>query len=181
MISLNPNKYPEDNPFSVKQNNTTYKYHIISEGIYPPKNRLCYTSARSHNNTRYKIPDDYLIQTSWGKGKSKHIIECEIKYELNEPIFIVRFQEDSQQYILESKKSPSDTANKYLWKKNPNNPRARISDVYVFCLNILDIEKECERKHRSSSFRPFNILSESMKTKRSHTFSVQLDKAFKNE
>src|SRR6185437_15620203 len=91
MMSLNPNKYPEDNPFSVKQNNTTYKYHIISEEIYSPKNRLCYTSARSHNNTRYKIPDDYLIQTSWGRGKSKHIIECEIKYELDGPIFIVRF------------------------------------------------------------------------------------------
>jgi len=51
----------------------------------------------------------------------------------------------------------------------------------VFCLNILDIKKERERKHRSSSFRPFNTLSESMRTKRSRAFSVQLDKAFKNE
>ncbi|CAG8855241.1 23482_t:CDS:2, partial [Gigaspora margarita] len=66
-------------------------------------------------------------------------------------------------------------------KKNPNNPCARISGVHVFCLNILDIEKEHERKHRSSSFRLFNTLSESMKTKRSCAFSVQLDKAFKNE
>ncbi|CAG8848403.1 18971_t:CDS:2, partial [Gigaspora margarita] len=147
-MSLNPNKYPEDNPFLVKQNNTTYKYHIISEGIYLPKNTLYYTSARSHNKTRYKIPDDYLVQTSWGRGKSKHIIEYEVKYELDGPIFIVRFQEDSQQYILESKESP---------------------------------KKERERKHRSSSFRPFNTLSKSMKTKRSRAFSVQLDKAFKNE
>ncbi|CAG8850984.1 11432_t:CDS:2, partial [Gigaspora margarita] len=141
-MSLNPNKYPENNPFSVKQNNTTYKYHIISEGIYSLKNTLCYTSARSYNKTRYKIPDDYLVQTSWEKGKSKHIIECEIKYELDRPIFIVRFQEDSQQYILELKEFPSNAANKYLWKKNPDNPSARISGIYVFCLNILDIEKE---------------------------------------
>ncbi|CAG8790491.1 30613_t:CDS:2 [Gigaspora margarita] len=123
-MSLNPNKYPEDNPFSVKQNNTYYL------------------------QTRYKIPDNYLIQTSWGRGKSKHIIECEIKYKLDGPIFIVRFQKDSQQYILESKESP---------------------------------KKERERKPRSSSFRPFNTLSESMKTKRSRAFSVQLDKAFKNK
>ncbi|RIB20680.1 hypothetical protein C2G38_2303217 [Gigaspora rosea] len=68
-----------------------------------------------------------------------------------------------------------------IQEKNPNNPHARISGVHVFCLNILDIEKERERKHRSSSFRPFNTLSESMKTNRSRAFSVQLDKAFKNE
>ncbi|CAG8836265.1 29190_t:CDS:2, partial [Gigaspora margarita] len=159
-MSLNPNKYPEDNPLLVKQNNTTYKFTLL---------------------TRYKIPDDYIVQTSWGRGKSKHIIECEIKYELDGPIFIVRFQEDSQQYILELKESPSNVANKYLWKKNPDNPSTRISGIHVFCLNILDIEKEHERKHRSSSFRPFNTLSESMKTKRFRAFSVQLDKAFKNE
>ncbi|CAG8849792.1 20093_t:CDS:2, partial [Racocetra persica] len=83
---------------------------------------------------------------------------CKIKYKLDRPIFIVRFQEDSQQYILESKESPSDAVNKYLW-----------------------VQKERERKYRSSSFRLFNTLSESMRTKCSCAFSVQLDKAFKNE
>ncbi|CAG8815210.1 527_t:CDS:1, partial [Racocetra fulgida] len=57
----------------------------------------------------------------------------------------------------------------------------RISGVHVFCLNIPDIERERERKNQSSSFRPFNTLSESMKIKRSHAFSIQLGEAFKNE
>ncbi|CAG8681492.1 8224_t:CDS:2, partial [Racocetra fulgida] len=155
-MSLSQNKYSDNNPFSVKQNNTTYKYHIINEGFYPPKDKLCYTSVRSHNGGQYKIPDNYLVQTSWGRNKSKHIIECKIKYELNGPIFRIRFQEDSQQYIIESKESPSAAANNYLWVQR-------------------------ERKNWSSSFRPFNTLSESMKTKCSRAFSIQLGEAFKNE
>ncbi|CAG8726503.1 1959_t:CDS:2 [Cetraspora pellucida] len=114
-MSLNQNKYSENNPFSVKQNNTIYKYHIINEGIYLPKDKLSFTST-----------------------------QCKIKYELNGPIFRIRFQEDSQQNIIESKESPSAAANNYLWKKNPNNPCARISGVHVFGLNILDIERERE-------------------------------------
>ncbi|CAG8487247.1 15776_t:CDS:1 [Dentiscutata heterogama] len=114
-MSLNQNKYPENNPFSVKQNNTIYKYHIINEGIYPPKDKLSFTSARSHNGIKYKIPDNYLVQTSWGRCNSNHKIECEIKYELNGSIFRIRFQEDSQQNIIESKESPSAAANNYLW------------------------------------------------------------------
>ncbi|CAG8761668.1 17305_t:CDS:1, partial [Cetraspora pellucida] len=42
------------------------------------------------------------------------MIECEIKYELIELIFRIRFQEDSQQHIIESKEFPSDAANNYL-------------------------------------------------------------------
>ncbi|CAG8574635.1 14373_t:CDS:2, partial [Racocetra fulgida] len=83
------------------------------------------------------------------------MIECEIKYELNGPIFRIIFQEGSQKYVIESKESPSATANNY-------------------------IQVQCERKNRSS-FRPFNALSESMKMKHSRAFSIQLDEVFKNE
>ncbi|CAG8472960.1 4061_t:CDS:2, partial [Scutellospora calospora] len=58
----------------------------------------------------------------------------------------IRFQEDSQQYIIESKESPSDTANNYLQKKNPNNT-TKISSIYIFCLNVMDIKREHKRKN----------------------------------
>ncbi|CAG8694851.1 11930_t:CDS:1, partial [Dentiscutata heterogama] len=76
-MSLSQSKYPEDNPFSLKQNNTTYTYTIISEGFYPPTSIVHYTAAFSRNRTKYKISDNYLVQTRWGRGWSKHVIECE--------------------------------------------------------------------------------------------------------
>ncbi|CAG8815018.1 23280_t:CDS:1, partial [Dentiscutata erythropus] len=89
-------------------------YYIINEEFYSPKDKLCYTLACS-NAVKYKTPNNYLVQTSWGRGISKHMIECKIEYKSNRPIFRIRFQEDSQEYIIESKKSPSAIANNYLW------------------------------------------------------------------
>jgi len=50
----------------------------------------------------------------------------------------------------------------------------------VFGLNAIDVEKEREKKNHSHSFKPFHMLSESMKTKRSRAFSTQVGTAFKN-
>jgi hypothetical protein len=113
-MSLERNKYPEKNPFSLRQNNTKYTYNIINEGYYPPKNMLCYTS--NHNTgsgkTQYKIPDRYLVETSWGR-KSRHTIECEIEYDSEGPVFIIRFNENYQ-HVIQSKESSSNIANEYL-------------------------------------------------------------------
>jgi hypothetical protein len=114
MSSLNENKYPQTDIFSLKQNNTTYTYTIISEGFYPPKNILCYTSARSRNGTQFKIPNNYLVRTSWGRGDLRHTVECEIEYESNRPVFRILFEENFQQQVVESKESPTKAANEYL-------------------------------------------------------------------
>ena len=51
----------------------------------------------------------------------------------------------------------------------------------MFGLNATDVEKEREKKNYLHSFKPFNMLSESMKTKRSRAFSIQMNTAFQNE
>ncbi|CAG8686405.1 14824_t:CDS:2, partial [Cetraspora pellucida] len=161
-MSLRQCKYPEDNPFFLKQNNTTYTYTIISEGFYPPTSIVCCTSSHSHNGIQYKISDNYLVQTKWDRKKSHHIVECEIKYEMNKPVFRIKFEENVQTFVMESKESATDVANKYLQKKNPNM-QAKLSGIHVFKLNAKDLEQEYIKKHHSHSFKPFNILSESMK------------------
>ena len=60
------------------------------------------------------------------------------------------------------------------------NTQARLSGVHVFCLNSQELEKERERKYRSNYLKPFNDLSNSMKTKRACTFSKQLAVNFTN-
>src|SRR6185436_1219423 len=97
-------KYPETTTFSLKQNGTNYTYNIISEGFYPSKNIVKYTSARSRAGKQFKIPDNYIVQTSWGRGNLQHNIKCEIKYESNQPIFRILFGENFEQ-IVESKES----------------------------------------------------------------------------
>ena len=113
MSFLNENKYPNINIFSLKQNNTTYTYTIISEGFYPPKSMIHYTSARSRSGTQFKIPNNYLVRTSWERGNSQYIVECEIEYELNGPVFRILFEKNFQQ-VVESKESPTKAANEYL-------------------------------------------------------------------
>lgn len=103
--------YPASSILKIKQNNTYYTYTIIKEGFYPSNDILCYTSARSTN--QFKIPDDYVIHTSWGKGISSHIVQCEINYIDSVPVFIIRFGEGFQNYIS-STTSATNAANTYL-------------------------------------------------------------------
>ncbi|RIB18223.1 hypothetical protein C2G38_2185215 [Gigaspora rosea] len=177
-MSFNQSKYFENNSFSLKQNNANYKYHVINEGFYPPKDKIYCTIASSRNGSKYRVPNNYLVQTSWGRNKSHYIVECEIEYELDGLIFIIRFEENSQRFVLKSKKSPTNVANNYLQKKYPNTC-ATIFRIHVFGFNAMDMERERNRKKKLSlSLKPFNSLSESMKTKRSRAFSVHLGKTF---
>ncbi|RIB12529.1 hypothetical protein C2G38_2200402 [Gigaspora rosea] len=153
-MSLERNKYPEKNPFSLRQNNTKYTYNIINEEYYPPKNMLRYTSNHntSSGKTQYKIPDGYLVETSW-RRKSRHTIECAIEYDLMK--------------ILNNIKG--------------SNSHARISGIHAFGLNAIDVEqeRECKRKeNRPCSLKPFSVLCESMKTKCSHSFSLHISKNY---
>ncbi|CAG8769713.1 1627_t:CDS:2, partial [Cetraspora pellucida] len=146
--------------------------------FYPPKDKICCTVASSHNGSKYRVLNNYLVQTSWGRNKSRHMVECEIEYEQDGSIFIIRFEENSQQYVLISKKSLTNVANDYLQKKCPNTC-ATISRIHVFGLNAMDVKQERDRKKKLPlSLKPFNSLSESMKIKKSRAFSIHLGKSF---
>ena len=103
--------YSESNILKLTQNNTCYTYTVIKEGFYPSNDILCYTSARS--NSQFKIPDNYLVQTSWGKGVSRHTVKCEINYVERAPVFKIWFGEDFQASVT-STQSPTNAANSYL-------------------------------------------------------------------
>ncbi|CAG8687476.1 3402_t:CDS:10, partial [Gigaspora margarita] len=158
-------------------------YHVPGiAGYYPSKDIICYTSSHTRNKTWYKVPDNYIVETSWEKG---HIVECEIEYQSNKPVFRIKFKENSQQYIIESNESPSKVANDYLnVKKKSSNTRSRISGIHVFGLHIINVEHEW--KHKKKKKRPyalklFNLLSEFMKTKCLHAFFMQVGKIFESE
>ena len=105
--------YPNFNVITLNQNGTRYTYIIIKEDYYLQNDILCYTSAHSCNNTQFKIPNNYLIQTSWGRGTSKHIVQCEINYIEKVPVFKISFGENFQVHV-ESRQSAKNAANAYL-------------------------------------------------------------------
>ncbi|RIA91748.1 hypothetical protein C1645_821571 [Glomus cerebriforme] len=137
-----------------------------------------YTSAYSCNNTQFKILDNYLIQTSWGRGASKHVIQCEINYIEKVPVFKILFEENFQLYV-NSTQSAISAANAYLQMKKPNT-QAHLSEIHIFFLNSQELERERERKHRFHLLKPFNKLSNSMKTKRVYMFNEHLVVNFTN-
>ncbi|CAB4385525.1 unnamed protein product [Rhizophagus irregularis] len=94
------------------------------------------------------------------------------------PVFKISFGENFQANV-ESIHSATKAANAYLQIKKPNT-QARLSGVHVFCLNSQELERERERKRRSHMLKPFNKLSNSMKTKRVYMFNEQLAVNFTN-
>ncbi|PKC56250.1 hypothetical protein RhiirA1_474273 [Rhizophagus irregularis] len=118
-------KYPENNPFLPKQNNTNYTCTIVKEGFYPSKNIICYTGIQ------FKISDNYSV-TGRGEGDLRHTIKCEIEYESDgRPVFRIWFGKNFKQYVIESKESPTKAANEYLRRKNPNT-HVNLSGIHVF-------------------------------------------------
>ncbi|RIA80391.1 hypothetical protein C1645_838797 [Glomus cerebriforme] len=158
--------YPASNVITLNQNSTHYTYTIIKEGYYPQNDIFHYISARSCNNTQFKIPDNYLIQTSWDRGISKHTIQYEINYIENIPIFKILFGENFQECI-----------------KKPNT-QTRLSGIHVFCLNSVNhfhpddcpvLQEICftvQNKHFQTNFR---IQNKEKENQRNEAFTRVID------
>ncbi|RHZ88086.1 hypothetical protein Glove_26g124 [Diversispora epigaea] len=139
-------KYPETTTFSLKQNGTNYTYNIISEGFYPPKNIVKYTSAYSRIRKQFKIPDNYIVQT------------------IHVPKIDFRFLRENFEQIVESKEFSTKVTTEYLQKKNPNT-HTLLSGIHVFGLNAKDVKHELNRafeKEISGFYNPIDqpILQE---------------------
>ncbi|CAG8731300.1 19119_t:CDS:2, partial [Racocetra persica] len=67
----------------------------------------------------------------WGQGRSQHEIECEIKYETDGPVFIIRFEENGQNFIIKSKESVIKAANEYLKKRNLDTQAKLLGCIYL--------------------------------------------------
>ena len=68
--------YPSDKKIIYKKHNKYYFYEIIKEGIYPET--LKYTKSNGKGDT-YPIPDEYLVETEFGRT-TKYKFRCSIKY-----------------------------------------------------------------------------------------------------
>ncbi|CAG8728924.1 26953_t:CDS:2, partial [Gigaspora margarita] len=75
-------------------------------GDYPKNSStLKYTSAP----TRYEIPDNYVVETTWGRKTNKLTIKLQINYVFSIPTFYIYFGPKFKNYVVLNK-SPSHAA-----------------------------------------------------------------------
>ncbi|CAG8771672.1 32238_t:CDS:1, partial [Racocetra persica] len=83
-----------------------FLYKVIKEGTYPNKSLLAHTLPPN----KYPIPDDYTIETTWGRGNNQCTIRCSINYNKEGPVFYIYFGKYFE-YEVFSIKTATDSAN----------------------------------------------------------------------
>lgn len=97
-------KYPQEPNILYKEEKHNFYYTILQEGVYPSDSNIKYTSSH-----RYKIPDKYEVQTTWGKNENQKTVKCKIDYINNKPTFYVHFGQNFENQV-KSDKTASNVA-----------------------------------------------------------------------
>ncbi|GBC00396.1 hypothetical protein RclHR1_38400001 [Rhizophagus clarus] len=98
--------YPFNLVIKFKQPGRSFSYKVIKEGTYPNKESLAYTLPPN----KYRIPDDYIIETTWGRSTNQYTVQCFINYNDNKPVFQVWYGKCFE-YRVSSVKTATDAAN----------------------------------------------------------------------
>lgn len=98
--------YPFDPVIKFKQQGRSFSYKIIKEGTYPNKESLVYTLPPN----KYRIPNDYIVETTWGRSTNQCTVQCHINYNDGKPIFQVWFGKCFE-HRVSSVKTATDASN----------------------------------------------------------------------
>ena len=97
--------YPKESIIQYSDSERSYIYNIIKEGNYLPIASLKYTKGQNG----FRIPDNYEVETSLRKPKTRQVVKCIIKYVGKNPVYWIYYG-DKFQYYVKSEKSSSDVA-----------------------------------------------------------------------
>ena len=82
-----------------------FTYVVVQEGIYPSATQLKYTEAPNY----FPVPDNYIIETTWGRSSNSRTIQCSIYYIEGEPHYLICFGDNLQHQVI-SVQSPFDAS-----------------------------------------------------------------------
>ena len=114
--------YPKESIIQYSDSERSYIYNIIKEGNYPPIAYLKYTKGQNG----FRIPDNYEIETSLRKPKTRQVVKCIIKYVGKNPVYWIYYG-DKFRYHVKSEKSSSDVACLY----------AKVCNYFTYKCNLL--------------------------------------------
>ncbi|CAJ0747305.1 15168_t:CDS:2 [Entrophospora sp. SA101] len=194
--NTNPNLQIEENSTYPLVNNITYKervnnqtkrsfsYVIIKEGVYPekvltgPKSKNSVISRKKRSIQQYKIPHNYIVETTWGRAANKRTVRCKINYVDGIPQFCIEYGFNFQNVIF-STKSPSDAALNYERALKPGT-KATISGPLVFGLQLNSVQKAREARRRGHLIKPANNCVQSTLEKRAKKIAERTQVSFNN-
>jgi hypothetical protein len=109
-LDFETHDYPSNKQIIYKTSRHSFIYDIIKEGVYPDNPK--YTQVNSNRN-QHPIPDEYLVETEFGKKKNK--LRCSINYYNNKPVFYLYWKDiENKNHQVTSEKSATDATRKYL-------------------------------------------------------------------
>ncbi|UZO20190.1 uncharacterized protein OCT59_011446 [Rhizophagus irregularis] len=165
--------YPKTDSILYTDGKRSYNYKIKQEGLYPQPPILAYTQGKN----KYKIPNGYCVETTWGRGEKKKTVKCFINYVEGKPLFKImygiNFSEEVQSNI-----SSTTAANAVLKKLFPLNEKSLISGVHLFGIHLITL-KQARENVRSTKENNIQLISlehcsKSTLNKRQHKFGNQL-------
>ena len=99
MANSERHKEQENYPISpniIYYGDRTFNYIIIQEGIYLPVAQLHYTEAPNY----FPIPDNYVVQTTWGWAGNCRTIQCFIYYIEGIPHYSICFGDNFKYQVV---------------------------------------------------------------------------------
>ncbi|CAG8596827.1 19188_t:CDS:2 [Racocetra persica] len=160
--------YPKNSIILYKEKNRSFIYKIIKEGIYPMAPILKYTLAPN----KYEIPDNYIVETTWGHKTNKQTIKSQINYISGTPTFYIYYGSNFKNYIV-SNKSSSHAAT-LLHQRTTPNKKSTSSGILLFGLQLKKVSYSRKREKQIRMLRPIEIFTNSTLTKRAINFSKEI-------
>ncbi|GBC48166.1 hypothetical protein GLOIN_2v1783827 [Rhizophagus irregularis DAOM 181602=DAOM 197198] len=160
--------YPFDPVIKFKQQGRSFSYKIIKEGTYPNKESLVYTLPPN----KYRIPNNYIVETTWGRSTNQCTVQCHINYNDGKPIFQVWFGKCFE-YRVSSVKTATDASN--LFHKHYTSQKGtKTSGIYLFGLQLKILDKTRDRKRCAHVLKQVNQCSNTTLTRCATSIGKQL-------
>ncbi|GET00585.1 hypothetical protein GLOIN_2v1478248 [Rhizophagus clarus] len=167
--------YPFNSVIKFKQPGRSFSYKVIKEGTYPNKESLAYTLPPN----KYRIPDDYIIETTWSRSTNQYTVQCFINYNDNKPVFQVWYGKCFE-YRVSSVKTATDAAN--LFHKHYTSQKGtKTSGIYLFGLQLKILDKARDRKRCAHVLKQIDQCSNSTLTRRATSTGKHMITKFNEE
>jgi len=95
--------YPDSPEITYYGIDRKINYVILQEGTYPPAAELSLTKA----SNCFPLPDNYVVKTTWGRGKNCYTVQCSVDYVETIPHYKIRFGNNFNSEVI-STQSPTD-------------------------------------------------------------------------
>ncbi|CAB4445062.1 unnamed protein product [Rhizophagus irregularis] len=156
--------YPQTNNILYTDGKRSYYYTIKKEGLYLQPPTLAYTQGKY----KYKIPDHYCVETTWGRANNKQTVRCFINYVERKPLFKILYGVNFSEEV-QSNMSSTAVANAAL--------KSLISGVHLFGIHLETLKQareNCNQLRPPKLLKPLELCSKTTLNRRQHEFGEKL-------